>query len=165
MRSCFISTGSHGKKKRKRRRREEKQKRRAGKGRDEKRRREENQKRREGEGREGKRREEELREVKGEIKRRERERNHIIFTFQLFSSSSSSLFVSWPLSFLIRDVLSRAANFHDAVRLLSTTPLIAPCYIIVAGKEGKGRKGGQEKEKEGTQKDNGNARRSKGRGK
>ena len=39
------------------------------------------------------------------------------------------------ISFLIRDVIEKANDFKQAVEMFSTSPLIAPCYLIVAGTE------------------------------
>ncbi|VBB18879.1 hypothetical protein YASMINEVIRUS_1411 [Yasminevirus sp. GU-2018] len=39
----------------------------------------------------------------------------------------------WPTGFLIRDVLTKATTYKQAVNRLSNSPLISPCYFTVAG--------------------------------
>jgi len=39
----------------------------------------------------------------------------------------------WPLSYLIRHVLDVAESYSEAVAIMSTTMLIAPCYVCLAG--------------------------------
>ncbi|KAL6066767.1 Acid ceramidase [Balamuthia mandrillaris] len=40
---------------------------------------------------------------------------------------------SWPIGFLVREVLESTSNFHKAVGYLSASKLIAPVYFSVAG--------------------------------
>eukprot|EP00667_Euglena_gracilis_P013625 EG_transcript_14056 len=51
----------------------------------------------------------------------------------LLRNLATALSRSWPLSFLVRDVLHRIETYPDAVKRLSTARLIAPCYIVVCG--------------------------------
>jgi hypothetical protein len=40
---------------------------------------------------------------------------------------------AWPISFLVREVLSDVDNFDEAVAQLRGSALMAPCYITVCG--------------------------------
>lgn len=42
---------------------------------------------------------------------------------------------AWPLSMLVRHVLETATDYTSAVSFLTSAPLIAPVYIIVAGSD------------------------------
>lgn len=39
----------------------------------------------------------------------------------------------WPIGFLVRETLTEEATYAAAVARLSLSPLMAPCYITVAG--------------------------------
>jgi beta subunit of N-acylethanolamine-hydrolyzing acid amidase len=46
---------------------------------------------------------------------------------------------SWPVSFLMREVLESAQSYEQAVAFLANSHVMAPCYIVVAGtKAGEG---------------------------
>tara|TARA_R110002050_G_scaffold111119_1_gene224407 strand:- start:512 stop:745 length:234 start_codon:yes stop_codon:yes gene_type:complete len=42
---------------------------------------------------------------------------------------------SWPIGFLVREVLSQDETFTEAFNTLEKSPLIAPTYFTLAGKK------------------------------
>eukprot|EP01128_Nolandella_sp_AFSM9_P004950 TRINITY_DN2335_c0_g1_i2.p1 TRINITY_DN2335_c0_g1~~TRINITY_DN2335_c0_g1_i2.p1 ORF type:complete len:423 (-),score=76.88 TRINITY_DN2335_c0_g1_i2:311-1579(-) len=51
----------------------------------------------------------------------------------LWTNVKKALSQSWPVGFLLRETLSSAKSFDQAVSYLSNSPLIAPVYYTVAG--------------------------------
>ncbi len=57
----------------------------------------------------------------------------------LVGNMTRGLGASWPVSFLVREVLETETEYSDAVRALKDSDLMASTYIIVAGaKAGEG---------------------------
>ena len=48
---------------------------------------------------------------------------------------AKTILYSWPTSFLIREVLTNAQSYEEAVSVLSNSKIIAPCYFIVASSD------------------------------
>ena len=42
---------------------------------------------------------------------------------------------SWPIGFLVRDILSRTKTYDNAVARLVDSPVIAPTYFMIAGSQ------------------------------
>lgn len=46
---------------------------------------------------------------------------------------------SWPIGYLVRRVLEREGGYDGCVHAMATTPLMAPCYVMICGlKRGEG---------------------------
>jgi hypothetical protein len=45
---------------------------------------------------------------------------------------AKTILYAWPTSFLIREVLTSAQSYEEAVSVLSNSKIIAPCYFIIA---------------------------------
>lgn len=57
----------------------------------------------------------------------------------LLSNLSSMLFGSDSIEFLIRDTLQNEPTFEAAVKILSSTSIVSPCYLVITGtKNGQG---------------------------
>jgi N-acylethanolamine-hydrolysing acid amidase len=50
-----------------------------------------------------------------------------------WSNVKSAALGSWPTGFLIRHLLESEPDFDKAVDRMATTPLVAPCYLTIAG--------------------------------
>ena len=50
----------------------------------------------------------------------------------LFLNIAKTITYCWPSSFLIREVLTNCETYGEAVRILSNSQLIAPCYLTIA---------------------------------
>lgn len=48
---------------------------------------------------------------------------------------AKTILYAWPTSFLIREVLTNAQSYEEAVSVLSRSKIIAPCYFIVASSD------------------------------